>query len=228
VPLLKKKPRSFDLRVDDSLLRVTAPEEYYEESRAAALSFAEQIRAYAIRNPKFRTSKRPLSVPEDAPEIVREMAQAARAAGVGPVFTFQGAMTDQVGRFLARSLPEVMVWNAGDYFVLQKRKTKLPVYRDAEGGGLSMVVGSGLGTCGLYTSLGRRQLPAESVDGLAVLATSCILADAAAAAVMAILSRPRSFRSALSYLQGLDGVHGGLVVKGGRIGVVGAVEFAAS
>lgn len=227
VPLLKRKPEEFDLRVEDLLFRVTAPEDYYEESRAAAMSFWEQIQSYGIRNPRFRSSKGPIQVPEDAPEIVREMAEAAARAGVGPAFTLQGAMTEHVGRFLSTTLAEVQVSAAGDHYVRSRRRVKLPVFHDTEGGGLSVLVEPVEGSQGMYTTLGRRQLPAETVDGLAVLAETCILADAAAAAVMGILVRPGRFKQALAFLQDLEGVRGGVVVQGDRIGVVGGLELVA-
>lgn len=226
MPLLKRKPRAFDLRIEDMVLRVTAPEEYYEESRAAALSFWEQIQSYSLRNSAFRTSKAPIPIPDDAPPIVREMAEAGAEAGVGPAFTLQGAMTEHVGRFLSRFLPEVMVSNAGDHFILTEHKIKLPVFRDSEGGGLTVMVDPGQGTRGVYTTLGRRQLPARTVDGLGILASTCMLADAAAAGVMGILAHPDGFRTALTYLQDLDGVQGGVVILGERIGVVGGLEIA--
>jgi uncharacterized protein len=227
VPLLKKKAQSFNVQVQDMLLRVTAPEEYFEECRAAALSMWEQVSSYSIRNPSFRTSKRPIEVPEDAPALVRGMVEAAGRAGVGPVFTFQGALADHVGGYLARSLSEVLVSTGGDHHIRSKKKKKLPVYRTDEGGALSVVVDPSRGTRGVATTLGRGRLPAESVDGLAVLAVSCTLADAAAAAALAILRRPGALRSALDYLRKLDGVHGAVVFQGERIGVAGSVEVAA-
>src|SRR5919201_766450 len=75
--------------------------------------------------------------------------------------------------------------------------------------------------------VGRIRLPAQSVDGLAILASTTIMADAASAAVMAILSRPNSFRKALTFVDGLEHVQGAVVVQGRRIGVAGAVELAA-
>jgi hypothetical protein len=227
LPLLKKKAGSFELQVQDLLLRVTAPEEYSEEVRAAALSAWEQLHAYSLRHPDFRTSKTPVDVPENAPAIVREMAQAATAAGVGPGFTTNGAVADHVGRYLAQTLPEVMVSTGGDYFVRSKKRMKLALYQGPSSGGLSVVVDPKRGTQGVFTSVGRIRLPAQSVDGLAVLASSCVMADAAAAAVMAILSRPGSFRHALVFLRKLDGVQGAVVVQGRRIGVAGTVELAA-
>ena len=228
MPLMKtKKAGSFELQVQDLLLRISAPEEYAEECRAAALSAWEQLHAYSLRHPDFRTSKLPVDVPDDAPAIVREMALAAKAAGVGPAFTTQGAVCEHVGRFLAGIVGEVIVSTGGDYFVRSKKKMKLALYQGQASGGLSVVVDPKRGTQGVFTSTGRIRLPAQSVDGLAVLASTTIMADAASAAVMAILSRPNSFRQALSFLNQLRDVQGAVVVQGHRIGVAGAVELAA-
>jgi hypothetical protein len=66
-----------------------------------------------------------------------------------------------------------------------------------------------------------------ALDGLAVIADSCMVADAAAAGVQAILPKEGGLRSALAYLKQVRGVVGGLVIVGDRIGVAGAVEIAA-
>jgi ApbE superfamily uncharacterized protein (UPF0280 family) len=227
LPLLKRKPQSFSLQIQDFVLRVTAPEEFYEESRAAALSMWEQVQSYSIRDPAFRTSKRPVQVPDTAPAVVREMAEAAASAGVGPVFTVQGALIDHVGRYLARNVHEVLVSSGGDHFIRSRKRMKLPVRQGADGEGISVIVDPARGAAGVSTTLRKGGLPAGSVDGLAVVATSCALADAAAAAAMAILARHDSFASALAYLRQIEGVHGAVVVQGDRIGVAGGVEVAA-
>jgi len=227
VPLLKRKPQSFTLQIQDFVLRVNAPEDLYEESRAAALSMWEQLQSYSVRNPAFRTSKRPVEVPEDAPAVVREMAEVAASAGVGPVFTVQGALIDHVGRYLARNTNEVLVSSGGDHFIRSRKRLKLPVSHGADGGGISVIMDPTRGAAGVSTTLGKGTLPADSVDGLAVVATSCALADAAAAAAMAILARHDSFQQALAYLQRIKGVQGAVVVAGERIGVTGGVEVAA-
>jgi ApbE superfamily uncharacterized protein (UPF0280 family) len=228
MPLLKtKRSGSFELQVQDLTLRITAPEEYSEECRAAALSAWEQLHAYSLRHPEFRSSKVPVDVPDNAPAIVREMAAVAKMAGVGPAFTTQGAVCEHVGRFLSNIVPEVVVSTGGDYYIRSKKRMKLALYQGPSAGGLSVVVDPKRGTQGVFTSVGRIRLPAQSVDGLAVLASTTIMADAASAAVMAILSRPNSFRKALTFLDSLDGVQGAVVVQGKRIGVAGAIELAA-
>jgi ApbE superfamily uncharacterized protein (UPF0280 family) len=224
VRLLRRKPRTFDIQVQDLLLHVTAPEDVEEEARAAALSFWEQLQAYSLQHPEFR-SKRPIPVPRDAPVIVREMCAAAARAGVGPMYAFRGAVADQVGRFLARGLPEVSVRCGGDHFIVSRRRMKLTVHRRAAGP-IAVVVQPRREGVGVCTTLGRGRA-ALGADGLAVLATSCMLADAAAAGVEALLPKEGGLEAALRYLREVPGVLGGLVILDERIGVSGGVELAA-
>lgn len=206
------------------MLHISAGTDFNEESRAAALSFWEQLHAYALRNPEVRTSKRPIEVPDDAPAIVREMVKAAGAAGVGPMFSFQGAVTDHVGRFLAQEVHEVTVACGGDLFIVARKRQKLVVHRRPSGEAISVVIEPRAEGVGISTTLGRGRI---AVDGLALIAESCMLADAAAAGVQAILPKDDGFRLALAYLKRVPGVRGGVVVQGDRIGVVGGVEISA-
>jgi ApbE superfamily uncharacterized protein (UPF0280 family) len=224
VKLLKKRTRSFDIQVQDMTLHIQAGTDLDEESRAAALSFWEQLHAYTLRNPDVRSSKRPMEVPADAPEIVREIVAASRRAGVGPMYSFQGAVTDYVGRFLAREVSEVTVNCAGDYFILGRRRQKLTVVRGSGAPSVAVVVPASRQGVGVSMTMGRGHV---DVDGLAVIADSCMVADAAAAGVQAILPKEGGLHSALAYLKQVRGVVGGLVVVGDRIGVAGAVEIAA-
>jgi uncharacterized protein len=227
VRLLKRRAKSFDIQVQDMVLHISAPDDYAEESRAAALSFWEQLQSYALRNPQFRTSKRPLpSVPDDAPDVVREMVAASKNAGVGPMFTFRGAVTDQVGRFLAGTLSEVTVSCDGDYFIQTKKRMRLAVKR-LGGPPIVVAVEPSKRGVGVSTTLGRGRDHAGP-DGLAVIASSCMLADAAAAGVQALLPKEGGFKLALQYLRKVPGVRGGVVVVGERIGVAGGVEIAQS
>jgi ApbE superfamily uncharacterized protein (UPF0280 family) len=225
VKLLRRRPKSFDIQVQDLTLHITAPEDYAEESRAAALSFWEQLQSYALRYPAFRQSKRPLdTITADAPDIVREMAEAARRAGVGPMFTFRGAVVDQVGRFLAEQLNELTVACDGDYYIRSRKRMKLAVRRRG-GEPITVVLKPTARGLGVSTTLGRGR-GGGGPDGLAVIADSCMLADAAAAGVQAVLGKPDGFGMALRYLQQVPAVMGGVIVVGDRIGVSGGVEIA--
>lgn len=221
--LLRRKPRTFDIQIQDLVLHISAGMDFNEESRAAALSFWEQLHAYALRNPDVRTSKRPIEVPDDAPAIVREMVKAARAAGVGPMFSFQGALTDHVGRYLAGEVSEVTVACGGDLFIVARKRQKLVVHRWGSGEAVSVVIEPRAEGVGISTTLGRGYV---ALDGLALIARSCMLADATAAGVQAILPKDDGFHLALAYLGRVPGVQGGVLVQGDRIGVAGSVEIA--
>jgi ApbE superfamily uncharacterized protein (UPF0280 family) len=223
VRLLKRKPRTFEIQVQDMTLHIQAATNVDEESRAAALSFWEVLHAYSIRDPSFRESRRPVKVSEDAPEIVREMAATAGRAGVGPKFSFQGAVTDHVGRFLAREVNEVTVNCGGDYFIRSRKRQKLTVVR-RPGSPVAVVVPATREGVGISMASGNGR---AEVDGMAVLAESCMLAGAAAAGVHAILQKEDGLRMALAYLKKVPGVFGGVVFLGERIGMAGGVELAA-
>jgi len=225
VKLLRRRAKSFDIQVQDLVLHITAPEDYAEESRAAALSFWEQLQSYGLRHPEFRSSKRPLDkVASDAPEIVREVILAAAAAGVGPMFTFRGAVVDQVGRFLGDLLGDVTVACDGDYFIKARKRLKISVKRRG-GDPITVALEPDPLGIGVSTTLGRGK-QGTGPDGLAVIASTCMLADAAAAGVQACLPKEDGFGMALHYLQRVPGVQGGVIVVGERIGVAGQVEIA--
>jgi len=225
VKLLRRRAKAFEIQVADLTLHITAPEDFAEESRAAALGFWEQLQSYALRYPAFSQSKRPLDrIGADAPEIVREMARAATSAGVGPMFTVRGAVVDQVGRFLSDQLNELTVSCDGDYYLKARKRMKLAVRRRG-GAPLTVAVEPAPGGVGVSTTLGRGR-GHTGPDGLAVIAETCMLADAAAAGVQAVLSKPDGFGMALRYLQAVPKVRGGVVVLGATIGVAGAVEIA--
>ena len=175
--------------------------------------------------PAFRTSKRPLEqIASDAPEIVREVVRASAAAGVGPMFTFRGAVVDQVGRFLAQQLSEVSVSCDGDHFIKARKRFTIGVRRHG-GEPITVALAPKAEGVGISTTLGRGKR-GTGPDGLAVIAETCMLADAAAAGVQACLPKEDGFGMALHYLQRVPGVQGGVVVVGERIGVAGQVEIA--
>ena len=226
--VLKRKPRTFDVQVHDMTFRITASPDLYEESRAAALHISDQLHAYAARNHEFRTSKHPVQLSEDAPALMRDIADKAALAGVGPMFALDGAVTDYVGRFLAGQQHDVVVASGGDFFVLVRKRTKLRVFRGEEGDeDMSIVVDPKHGPLGVFTTAGRRSFPVERVHGLAVLASSCALADAVGAYTLGLLAMPGPLRTALDYLDGVEGVTGAVVVGDGEIGIAGSVEIAA-
>ncbi len=236
MPLRSRKRGShFEIQVQDVVLRIHAAEEMYEEARAAGLAFAEQVQSYGIRDPAFRTSRRPVEVPGDAPALVRRIAELAGRAGVGPMFAVQGALTEHVGRAVGGERGEVVVSSGGSTYVVTGRRSRLVVHPGramadgTAGTPIAVVVKPELGPQGIFTTYGRPRLPVETDGAVAVVAESCILADAAGAGALMLLDAKGAagFRAALEYLRRIPGVHGGIVLRGSGIGFAGALEIAA-
>ena len=207
------------------VLHITAADDFDEESRAAALSFWEQLHSYTLRNPEFRRPSGRSRCRSDAPEIVREMVAAARQAGVGPMFSFQGAVTDHVGRFLAGAALRGHRRCGGDYFILPRKRQKsgrAPPRRRAD----RRRGRARRGGVGVSTTLGRGR-GGGGPDGLAVLARRPACSPTRRPPACRRSCRRTTGSSWRSrYLQQVPGVLGGVVVVGERIGVAGGVEIA--
>lgn len=228
--LLRKKATTFEVQVHDTTMRINAPAELSEECRALALQFWDQLQSYGARDHRFRASRKPVEVAEDAPDLMRQVAETAALAGVGPSFTFQGAMIDHVGSFVRRRVPELVISTGGNYFVVPRKRTKLTIFHGEEqGDGLAIVVDPSQGPLGVFTTYGRRNVPIDLAYGLVVTATSCALADAAGAFALGLLAGEgeNEVREALSYLRQVPGVRGAVVLGADGIGLTGGVEIAA-
>jgi ApbE superfamily uncharacterized protein (UPF0280 family) len=210
--------------LDDWIVHVWAHRNVYEETRLAGLTFAEELASYAIRDPGFKRAKNPVPVLDDAPPIVREMARLSALAGVGPAFTFRGALLQYVGLYLAQDLKEFAASSGGDHFVLSRKRGRLPLPGNRK---LALVLSPELGSKGIHTAVGHSPEWGNGRSMLAVVAESCILADAGGAAASAIIARHRSLQAGLSFLEGIPGVQGALIVRGDQIGLVGSLELAA-
>ena len=158
-----------------------------DEAREQVLACRGQIEGYIERYQGFATTLRPWKEEAFAPEIVRTMIAAGRAAGVGPMAAVAGALAETVGRWLMKFSRQVVVENGGDVFL----KTDEPVVAGLFAGNspLSMKVGihvpaahDGIALCTSSGTVGH-SLSTGSADAVCVVSPSCALADAAATAI---------------------------------------------
>lgn len=216
------------LRETDLLIR--ADRDVADEATRLLRDIRADLERFIDSWPVFQSSFVPVDVPGGAPEIVRRMADAARAADVGPMAAVAGAIAEAVGRGLMRRSRTVIVENGGDVFIAS------PVPRDvALMAGASPLSGkvafrvepdetplgvcTSAGTVGHSTSLGR-------ADGAAVFSPDTALADAVATALGNKVRAPSDIEAALEWALGVRGVTGAAVVIGESMGVRGAVTLA--
>jgi len=77
-----------------------------------------QLESLIREDPIFQTSYEPVTVEDDAPETIKNMAEAAKAAGVGPMAAVAGAFAEHVGEFiLEKGATWTVVENGGDIYL---------------------------------------------------------------------------------------------------------------
>ncbi|MDI6874842.1 MAG: UPF0280 family protein [Actinomycetota bacterium] len=221
---------SFQVRIKESDLFIWAVRDLRREARDSLLRHRSLLEEFMARQPPFATTFLPYPVPEDAPGIVRCMAEAAARAGVGPMAAVAGAVAEMVGRDLLPLSPELMVENGGDIFLRSRMERRIGVFAGESpfSGRLALVVGptppEGLGICTSSATVGP-SYSAGAADAALVVAETASLADAAATALGNRVKSPEDMEEALAYVAGLEGVSGCLVIMGDRLGVRGDLRL---
>ena len=123
---------SFDVVVKETDLYIRAKHNLRQRALKAVLKYRTQLEKYIERHPAFLTALEPYPIEEDAPDIVKEMAEAGRKAGVGPMASVAGAIAECVGIELIAFSPEVIVENGGDIFLKSLRTRLVGVYAAIE------------------------------------------------------------------------------------------------
>lgn len=164
-----------------------------------------------------------------APEIVRNMIDAGRQAGVGPMAAVAGAMAEQVGGALLERAKTVIVENGGDLFLNSQQSVTIALY--ANDSPLSLNVGlrmapdqmpiavcTSSGTVGHSFSMGQ-------ADAVCVVSPSCALADATATAMGNRVQSPADIASTIDWGKSIQGVAGGVIIIGDKMGAWGDIEL---
>ena len=219
----------FRVAVKETDLWVLAARDCTREVREFVIQERQQLEAYIAGHPGFLTTLVPWPGDPFAPLLVREMIDAAAAAGVGPMAAVAGALAARVGLHLAPLSPEVIVENGGDIFLAIQQPATVALF--AGKSPLSHRVGlkvepsdSPLGVCTSSATVGH-SLSLGRADAACVLAPSAALADAAATALGNRVQGPDTIAPALEWIAGLPDIFGAIVIVGEKLGAWGRVEL---
>jgi len=197
------------------------------EARVRELIFKYRgyIEAYISAHPGFVDALAPWPLRGPAPEIIRDMVDAAAAAGVGPMAAVAGAVAEQVGKALLAECREVMIENGGDIFIKLDEPFTLAV--DAGASPLSYkiglqldAIGKPLGVCTSSGSIGH-SLSYGKADAVCVVSDACAMADAAATAIGNRVDSPDDIDAAVAFGKTIPGVSAIVIVVGDRMGLWG-------
>ena len=199
--------------------------------RDIVLTQRDRLERYIADNPSFRDSLLPVGVPNTAPGIVKAMALAGLAAGVGPMAAVAGAVCEVVAAGVGDSVHELILENGGDLFIASSRERVVGIFsgNDERAGTIGLRLSPERTPIGVCTSSGRigHSLSLGDSSAATVIARSCALADAAATAVGNRVRGPQGVREGLAAARDIPGVLGVVVLRDGQLGAWGDVEIVA-
>lgn len=220
---------SFQVEIKESNLLVLADKRLPKQTEEALIWYREDIEQYIYKSPRFKVTFKPFPLEEKMPPIVRDMAEAAQAAKVGPMAAVAGAIAEFVGKELLSHCCQVIVENGGDIFMKVRKKRKVGIYAgdsplsgkitlEIEPQDTPLGICCSAGTFGHSQSLGR-------ADAVVILSPSATLADAVATAVGNIVKDDSSIEEGLEFLKKIPSIRGGIIIKGKRMGAWGKIKI---
>jgi ApbE superfamily uncharacterized protein (UPF0280 family) len=219
----------FRVAVKETDLMVLAQRDLSIEVRDLIIRERQQLEAYIQQHPDFLTTLSPSPPDLYAPPLVRDMIQAATAAGVGPMAAVAGASAARVGQALLAFTDEVIVENGGDIFMHLRRPATVSLYagRSPLSNKLGLRIPAEPQTWGVCTSSGTvgHSLSLGQADAACVVAADTALADACATALGNRVTSASDINEALDWLGGIPGLTGALVVVGEHLGAWGHIEL---
>ena len=221
---------SFTVAVKESDLYVRATRNLHRKALRVLLKHRASLEEYIQQEPAFLTSLEPVAIGQDAPLIVRTMAEAAVKAGVGPMAAVAGAIAEHVGKELLAFSREVIVENGGDIFLKTQKARSIGIYAGESSpftGRLALRVEPEETPLGICTSAGTvgHSLSFGKCDAAILLSPSASLADAAATAVGNLIQSADDIPKGIDFARGIEGIRGVIIIKNDRIGVWGDVRL---
>ncbi|TFG93840.1 MAG: UPF0280 family protein [Calditrichales bacterium] len=220
---------SFRVAVKETDLLVQAVDGLEEPTTELVLRYRGVIESYIQRYPEFLKTLTPWRISGPAPLIIRDMAAAGEAAGVGPMAAVAGAISAHVGADLLSYSSEVIVENGGDVFLKIKDPGIVAIYAGLSP--LSLKIGlkvypddKPMGVCTSSGTVGH-SLSFGKADAVCVVSPDCALADAAATAVCNQVKSGKDIQKAIDFGKRIRGVNGLVVIIGDQIGMWGDMEI---
>ncbi len=220
---------SFHIQHLETELYICADRRMDEAAANAVKHLRAMLDKYILADPLFLTSLEPMTIAEDAPDILHMMCRAAMAANVGPMAAVAGAFSDYVGRELLKTSKQVIVENGGDIFMKTDKPATVAVYAGnsplslklgivVDSREMPMSVCTSSGTVGPSLSFGK-------ADAAVVVSADACLADACATRLGNEVKTPADVAHALELIIGIKGVVGALAVIGDVCGAAGAIRL---
>ena len=220
----------FSVLVRETDLFILAERDLSAEARQSVMDHRRSLEAYLAERPEFLDSLMPLPGDPMAPALARSMLAAAQKAGTGPMAAVAGAISQAVGKDLARHSPAVLVENGGDLYLDAGRELTIGLHagKSPFSGRLGLKISPEAMPLGLAASSGTvgHSLSLGKADAAVVAASDAALADACATALGNRVGQKRDMAPALEWVSEIEGVSGALLILGEELAAWGEITLA--
>jgi uncharacterized protein len=221
---------SFQTRYRESDLWIRAQRSLEKEALEAVLNCRHQLEEYIAQHADFLHSLAPLPADPFAPPLVRQMLDATRQAGVGPMASVAGAIAQSVGLSLKPLSPSIIIENGGDCYLDLPEETSVGIFAGPDSpftGKIALRFTADRFPLGICTSSGTigHSLSFGKADAVTVVARDAALADAAATALGNLVQIPRDIGKALELAPSIRLIEGALIIVQDKMGIWGSLEL---
>jgi ApbE superfamily uncharacterized protein (UPF0280 family) len=201
-----------------------------EAAKKSIIWHRNALERYIARNPIFKLSLEPIDFEAGAPKVVQLMAEAGRAAGVGPMAAVAGTLAQlAVEDAVASGAQNILIDNGGDIFIHGDRSYTVAIHagRSPLSDKLALEIGAErlpISVCTSSATVGPSLSFGES-DAATIVANSGALADAAATAVCnETRGEPeRAIKAGLKLASAIPNLTAALIIYGRYVGTWGNI-----
>jgi ApbE superfamily uncharacterized protein (UPF0280 family) len=224
-----RKYSRFTVKISETDLYILADSDLRDLAFHSALGFRAQIEEYIRIHPAFRTSLVPVADDRLAPEIIKDMLQASKTAGVGPMASVAGVIAEHVGKDLLKESSTVIVENGGDIYLNLRSDATIGIYSGDSplSGRIALNISANETPLGICTSSGTvgHSLSFGIADAVCIKSKSTALADAAATSVGNLIKKKSDVKKGLERAMSIPGILGVLIVTGDILAIQGNMEL---
>ncbi|MDD3853817.1 MAG: UPF0280 family protein [Syntrophomonadaceae bacterium] len=224
----------FNVKIKQTDLAIGVDQASYSDSlieftRQSIIKLRAELETYIDFDPNFQHSLLPVKVYARATPIVASMAEAARAAEVGPMAAIAGAVAQNVGELLLTRVQEVIVENGGDIYLNCQRKRTIAVFAGQSefSSRIGITVETDEMPLGVCTSSGTvgHSLSFGKADAVMIKSPNTALADATATRIGNLIQTRDDFIKAIEVAKKIEGITGVLIIKDDAMAAWGQIQI---
>lgn len=220
---------SFNVIEKESDLFVMAEKNLEEIARRLLSKYRSKIEDYINKRPLFKTALSPIEPLGKEEDIIKNMIEASMLAGVGPMATVAGTVSDFIGKDLLEYSGNVIVENGGDIFVKSSKERLFAIFAGESFFSRKIAIKikpekTPLGVCTSSATVGS-SLSFGNTDATVIISKNASIADAFATAVGNMVKNKSDVEKTLNFIKTKKEILGAVIVIKDKIAICGDIEI---